>query len=362
MNERKDYYKLLGVSKDASVDEIKKAYRKLAIKYHPDKNQGNKEAENMFKEITEAYSVLSDENKRKEYDNPTSNFTSTTFGDVNMDDILREFGFNGGFGFNPFGGFRDFSNNSTENSRNYRGSSLKIAIKLTLKEVLNGCHKKIRYKCLVPCEDCNGTGSIGPIQFERCSTCGGTGQIFRQEGNMQIFTTCPKCGGLGKVIKNPCKKCGGSGLVEGYKEVEFDVPKGIGDGEQLIIHGEGNSSERNLGKNGDLIIVFAVESTDGIYYRGDNQNLLFEIKLSVIDAIIGCEKEFETIDGKKIIGKIKTGIKDGDKLRFKGYGLPYRNSKSRGDMIGVINIVMPKKINKEEKELLLKLRDKENFK
>ncbi len=351
MSERKDYYQILGVDKNATTDEIKKAYRKLAIKYHPDKNQGDENAANMFKDITEAYSVLSDEDKRNKYDNPSSNFDSSFFSDVNMDEILRHFGFGG-----SFGSFNDFNTQPK-----YKGRSIKITIKLTLNDVLNGCHKKIRYKCLVPCEDCKGNGAVGTVNLERCVECGGTGQIYRQEGNMQIFTTCPKCGGKGQFIKNPCKKCNGTGVIQSYNEIEFDVPKGVSEGEQLIINGKGNACGLNLGSNGDLIIVFTIEENDGKFYT-NNKDLVFEIKLSVIDAIIGCEREFKTIDNKKVIAKIPCGVKDGYQVNFKGHGLPYRGSDSRGDMIGVVNLIMPQNITNEEKELLLKLKEKENFK
>ena len=362
MAKRKDYYKILGVNNDASQDEIKKAYRKLAIKYHPDRNPDNKEAEDKFKEIAEAYSVLSDENKRKEYDNPSSAFNGPDFGDMDMEEILRHFGFGangmGHGGFDPFGDF--FGGQDNNEQRTVKGSSIRIRVEVTLEEVLNGCHKKIRYKCLVPCPDCNGSGANGQPQYERCPHCGGTGQIFNQRGNMQIITTCPHCHGRGQTLKNPCPKCNGNGLINGYNEVEFDIPKGVVDGMQLIINGKGNTPPHNHGVCGDLIVIITEKEHDTFIRHGND--LIFGLKVPIIDAILGCEKEVTTIEGKKLIGKIPEGVNEGYKLKIKGYGLPIYGGNQRGDMICVIRLLLPKKINSEERELLLQLQNKENFK
>lgn len=362
MGERKDYYAILGVSKDASQSDIKKAYRKLAIKYHPDRNPNDKEAEDKFKEIAEAYSVLSDETKRKEYDNPSSSFNGPDFGGMNVDEILRQFGFGGGGargGFDPFGGFGEFFGGGRQQTVQ-KGSSIRIRTEVTLDEVLNGCHKKVRYNVLVPCPTCGGSGADGNPQYERCPHCGGTGQMFTQQGNMQIITTCQHCHGQGKILKNVCHQCGGRGIVNEVKEVEFDIPKGVFNGMQLVISGQGNFPEHNQGIRGDLIVLIA-EKEHERYVRSEN-NLVFELSISVLDAILGCEKTVETIDGKTLSVKLPEGVEDGHKIRIKGYGLPIYGTEQRGDMVGVVKLSIPKKINKEERELLLQLKEKENFK
>lgn len=364
MAERKDYYAILGVTKEASQDDIKKAYRKLAIKYHPDRNPNNKEAEEKFKEIAEAYSVLSDEKKRSEYDNPSSAFNGPDFGSMNMDDILRQFGFGmdgmAHGGFDPFAGFDDMFTHSQRQQVQQKGSNIRVKVDVSLSDVLNGCHKKIRYKCLIPCDKCGGSGSNGAPQYERCPHCGGTGQLFRQEGNMQIITTCQYCHGQGKSLKNTCQKCNGNGVISSYKEVEFDIPKGVADGMQMIINGQGNAPLRNKGICGDLVVVIH-EKEDKNFIR-NKSDLFFELKIPVIDAIIGQEKELITIDEKTLLVKIPECVSDGHKIRVKGYGLPTYGTDKRGDMIGVVKIVMPHKITTEERNALIQIKEKYNFK
>lgn len=369
---KKNYYDILGLTdKERKLQGedfkkvLKKKWRAASIKFHPDRNPGNKEAEEKFKEIAEAYSVLSDENKRKEYDNPASAFSGTDFGGMNMDDILRQFGFGGDGrahgGFDPFADFSDFfGGGRARQQAPQKGSSIRIRTEVSLEDILNGCHKKVRYKCLVPCPDCGGSGANGQPQYERCPHCGGTGQIFSQQGNMQIITTCPHCHGQGKSLKNACPKCGGHGIVNDYKEVEFDIPKGVSEGMQMIINGQGNAPEHNQGVCGDLIVLIT-EKEHKHFTRSEN-NLIFNLNIPVVDAILGCEREFETIDGKTLSVKLPEGVEDGHKIRIKGYGLPIYGTDKRGDMIGVVRLSIPKKITKEERKLLLQLREKENFK
>ena len=360
MSDRKDYYAILGVSKDATQDEIKHAYRKLAIKWHPDKNQGDKAAEEKFKDITEAYSVLGDEEKRKEYDNPASSFSydGPDFGGMDMDDILRNFGFSD-MGFDPFNMFNHQAKKQRVNQV-IKGSNIRIQIALTYKDILNGCHKKIKYKVNEQCDECNGKGYVGEPSYERCPHCGGTGQMFRQEGNMQIITTCPYCNGRGKILKNPCKKCNDTGVYKKLVETEFDIPKGVKEGMQLIIEGGGNHPGNEKGIKGDLIVQI-VEKPDSVFKRF-NDDLHCDLTLSVIDAILGCEKEINTIDGSKISIKIKHGIEDGNKIRVKNYGLPIYQTNRRGDMICNVHLTIPKNINEKEKELLIELQKQEHFK
>lgn len=368
MAERKDYYAILGVPKDASQTDIKKAYRKLAVKYHPDKNPGDKEAERKFKEAAEAYSVLSDEKKRKEYDNPSStfNYTGPDFGNMNMDDILRHFGFDVGGGsmggFDPFSGMKSFFDMGRQGNAVQKGSALQVHVGVTLKEVLNGCHKKIRYKAMVPCEKCGGLGSDGDPQYSTCAHCGGSGQICRHNGPMQIITTCPHCGGQGRVLKNPCPKCGGRGIRQDMKEVELDIPKGVFEGMQFVLSGGGNAPEHNNGVNGDLIVVIMDAKEDKRFVRSGN-DVRFVIDVSVVDAILGCEKKISTIDGKTLSVSVPKGVHDGSVLRLRGYGLPdYNNPNVRGDIICAVSVSIPKTVNTDEEALLLQLREKEHFK
>lgn len=369
MGNRKDYYQILGVDKNATKDEIKKAFRKLSLKWHPDRNPNNKkEAEDKFKEIAEAYTVLSDDDKRREYDNPTSGFDGgPNFSDMGMDDILRHFGFgNSGpmGGFNPFGGFDSFfggSKSAKQEKVIRKGSSLKVKMNLSLTDILSGCHKKIRYKAFVLCDKCNGSGSEdNPPQYERCSRCGGTGQIFQEKGNFQVISTCPDCQGKGKIMKNPCHKCNGNGIYNSVTELDLDIPRGIYGGQSITIKGKGNAPLHNDGINGDLIVE--VHETEDNVFHHDGKNVFFELNIPVIDAILGCNKKIKTFDGKILEAKIKNGIENGQSIRFVGYGLPQYGDNKRGDLIGVANIIVPKKVNAEEKDILEKLKQSENFK
>ena len=356
MAERKDYYKILGVNKDASQDDIKKAFRKLSVKWHPDRNQGSKEAEEKFKEIAEAYEVLGDENKRKEYDNPQSQFefhsNGTNFGGMNMDDILRHFGMGG------FGGFDVHMQQQPQ-----RGSSIRIKVKMSLEDVLNGCTKKIKIKRYEPCTHCGGSGMTAESRKKTCKTCGGTGMAFSQHGFMSMQQTCPTCGGKGYIIENPCRYCNGHGVVENSNsEIEFTIPRGVENGMQIEYQGLGNAAPHGKGQNGSLIVL--IEFEEHAVFDVQGRDLVCNLDVSAIDAILGCNIEVKALNGKTIKVKIPQGTNSGQVFRFKGYGLPRYNMSigDAGNMIGVVNIITPKELNNKEKELLLQLKKEEHFK
>lgn len=356
MAERKDYYKILGVKKDATQDEIKSAFRKQSLKWHPDRNNGSKEAEAKFKEIAEAYEVLGSEDKRKEYDNPQSNFDfnmsgGPDFNGMGMDDILRHFGF-GGMDFG-FGGHR-------REPKNVKGSSIRLSIKLSLDDMYNGVTKKVKYNRFMPCDHCGGTGKTNKSKEKVCRSCGGSGFIFSQNGFMSMQQTCPTCGGKGKFVENPCKHCNGHGIEQKSCVEELKLNKGLLDGMNVILGGKGNFPPHGKGTPGDLIISIQVIPNDKFDIEGND--LYFPIELNVIDAILGCNVDVTTVDGKQLTAKIPSGTSNGHKLRFKGYGIPIYGSNESGDMYGIVKINMPKNITDEEKEILLKLKEHENFK
>ena len=348
----KNYYDILGVSKTATQDEIKKAYRKIAIKYHPDKNQGNKEAEEKFKEATEAYSVIGDEEKRKEYDNPVTSgnfksdfdFANFNFGHMNVDEILNSFGFG--------------SRNNAHIKYASKGSSKRIRLHLTLEEMYNGVRKTLKYNRKDKCNECDGVGSKDK-KTTKCNVCGGTGKIFNKNGFFQSITTCTHCGGSGVVFTNPCPNCGGKGIVDKQESIEIDIPKGAFQGMQLTVHKYGDAPLNMNGAYGDLIVE--VLDTPNDKYERDGHDLITKIEVPVIDAILGCTVNVETISGKKLSAKIPSGTEDGYMLRFKGYGMPIYGTSQYGNMIGVVKLKIPKKINNEENKLLTQLKNMENF-
>ena len=359
---RKDYYSILGVNKDASQDEIKKAFRKLSVKWHPDRNQGSKEAEEKFKEIAEAYEVLGDEKKRADYDNPASNFDFKTsggpdFGGMNFDDILKHFG-----GFGGFGGFDDLG--FTSRPKEVRGKSLKIKMKLTLEEILNGVEKKFNIKRLEKCEHCGGSGMTADSRKKTCKKCGGTGTVFNSSSDgfmtMSVRQGCPTCGGKGYVIDSPCTHCGGSGVVQKLSTISINIHKGMLPGTEIKYNGLGNAAPNGTGPNGDLYVL--IEEVPHDLFDRDGENLIFNIEVPVIDAMLGCDVTVPTIDGKKLTAKIPQGTVDGTTLRFKGYGLQAYGKSKRGDMLGIVKLTLPTKLNDEEREILSKLKESENFK
>lgn len=353
MAERKDYYKILGVGKNASQDEIKKAYKKMALKFHPDRNPNDKSAEAKFKEASEAYEVLSDPKKKEEYDNPKSTFEfhsngGVNFGGMSMDDILRQFGM-GGFGMNM-------------QQQSKRGSSIRIKVKVTLEEVLNGCTKKIKIKRYEPCTHCGGSGMTANSQKKTCKTCGGTGMAFSSNGFMSMQQTCPTCGGKGYVIENPCPYCNGHGVVENSSsEVQFTIPRGVENGMQIEYQGLGNAAPHGKGQNGSLIVI--IEFEDHPVFEVQGRDLVCNLEVPAIDAILGCDVEIGTLSGKAIKVKIPQGTASGQVFRFKGYGLPRYGTSigNAGNMIGIVNITVPKELNETERQLLKQLKQQPHF-
>ena len=369
---KKDYYEVLGVDKSASADEIKKAYRKLAIKYHPDKNPGDKEAEEKFKEAAEAYSVLSDADKKARYDQfghagveGAGPDFSGGFG--NLNDILNDlFGgaFGGGFGgFGGFGSGFGGGNAGQRQQRVYRGRDIRVRVKLTLEEIAKGVEKEISIEKSVPCQECGGKGAKSSSDIKTCSACNGTGQVQRVTnsifGQTVTYSTCQQCGGEGKVITNPCRTCGGSGLVRKRETIKVKIPAGVEAGMQLTIHGEGHAAKNN-GVNGDLLVV--IEEQEHPNLRREGNNLYYTKVISLPDAILGGETEIPCLDGPYKV-KIDAGTQSGTVVRLRGKGLPTVNGYGgTGDLYVKFAVWIPKKLDKDEKSLIESLRNKESFK
>lgn len=359
---KRDYYEVLGVNKDASDDEIKKAYKKMAIKYHPDRNPGDKKAEEMFKEAAEAYDVLRDANKRRQYDQFGHEGLggATGFGGagMNVDDIFSMFGdIFGGRGFGGFGGF----GGERYSRPMYRGKDQRLKIELDLLEIVNGTTKKFKLKNDVVCEHCHGSGSEDG-QVSTCPTCNGSGYVVRTQqgifGLMQSQSVCPECHGEGKVIKNKCHICHGEGIKQGETIVEVNFPAGLSEGMVLTLEGKGGAGRRN-GVNGDLQIIIKEKPHETLVRDGND--LVYNLLLSLPQAILGDTMEVPTVDGKAKI-TIEPGTQPGTILRLKGKGVPevqgYRNS--RGDEIINISIYIPETLSKDEKEFFQKMRKSDN--
>lgn len=364
---KRDYYDVLGVTKGADAEEIKKAYRKMAIKYHPDKNQGDKAAEEKFKEAAEAYEVLSNPDKRARYDqfghaaNASSANGGAYGGSMNMEDIFSQFGdiFGGG---SPFDSFFGGSRQSSGGRRAVKGSNLRIKVRLTLEEIANGAEKKIKVNKQIICKTCDGTGAKDRSSFQTCKTCGGSGAVRRVTntilGQMQTTSTCPTCNGEGSIITSKCNVCHGDGVVRGEETISINIPAGVSEGMQLSMSGKGNAAPRG-GVPGDLIIL--VEEIPHETLKRDGNNVVYDLHISFVDAALGTSVEVPTIDGKVKI-KIDPGTQGGKMLRLKSKGVPEVNSYHRGDQLVHVNIWTPKALNREEREMLEKLQESPNFK
>ncbi len=360
---KRDYYDILGVSRSADEKEIKSAYRKLAIKYHPDKNPGDHEAEEQFKEAAEAYDILSNPQKRQRYDQfgHAGNSASGGFGGgggMNMEDIFSQFGdiFGGGHPF--FGG----GGGQRGGRRVARGSNLRIKVKLTLEEIAKGVEKKVKVNKQVVCHSCDGSGAKDKSSFHTCKTCGGSGSVRRVTntilGQMQTTSTCPTCNGEGVEITAKCTTCRGEGLERGEETIAINIPAGVSEGMQLSMSGKGNAAPRG-GVPGDLIIL--IEEVPHESLKRDGLNVIYDLYINFVDATLGTSVEVPTIDGKAKI-KIEPGTQGGKILRLKGKGIPEVNSYHKGDQLVYVNIWTPKAVSNEEKELLNKLKESPNFK
>lgn len=371
---KRDYYEVLGVSKDASEDEIKKAYRKIAIKYHPDRNPGNKEAEEKFKEAAEAYDVLHDSQKRQQYDQfgfngpggGTGGFGGfSSAGGFSMDDIFSMFGdvFGGHGGFSGFGS--GFGGGGQRRAAQQRGSDLRLKVRLTLQEIATGVTKKFKVKRDVACNHCHGSGAEGSGGHETCPTCHGSGVVTRTTqslfGMMQTQSVCPTCGGEGTVIKNKCHYCGGSGVVKGEEVVEIKIPAGVSEGMIVNVPGKGNTGRHN-GTPGN-IQVYIEEEPNTTFVRDDN-DLIYNLLLDFPTAALGGNVEIPTIDGGKVRIKIESGTQPGKALRLRGKGLPAVQGYGRGmgDMVVNISVYVPKTLSSSEKKALEEMQQSDNFK
>jgi molecular chaperone DnaJ len=361
--EKRDYYEVLGVSKSASKEEIKKAYRKQAIKYHPDKNPGNHEAEEKFKEAAEAYEVLSNDEKRSRYDRfghagvggAGNGFAG---GGMTMEDIFSSFG--DIFG-DAFGGFGGFGGSRRGGRRVNKGSNLRVKVKLNLKEISGGAEKKIKVNKYITCNSCGGTGAEDQNSVTTCSTCHGSGHVTRVTntflGQMQTSSVCPNCGGEGKTITRKCTSCYGEGIVQGEEVIKINIPAGVGKGMQMTVSGKGNAPRRG-GVNGDLLVVIDEEDHPELIREGND--LIYNLFISIPDAILGTAVEIPTVDNNVKI-KIEPGTQAGKILRIRGKGLPEVNGYGRGDLLVNVNVWIPKKLTREEQKLIDKLRESDSF-
>jgi molecular chaperone DnaJ len=365
---KRDFYEILGVQKSASQDEIKKAYRKVAMQFHPDRNPGDKSAEEKFKEAAEAYEILSDQDKRSQYDRFGHAGVSGNgrggygHGDMSMDDIFSQFG--DIFGDDIFGSFFGGGGRSGKGgsrARGIRGSNLRIKIKLNYEEIAKGASKTVKVKKYVLCNTCGGNGAKDKGSVQTCNTCGGSGQVRKVTntflGQMQTVTTCPTCSGEGTTITNKCTQCKGEGRVYGEETVTLEIPAGVQDGMQLSLSGKGNVGERG-GAPGDLIVLIEEEAHPQL--QRDGLNVIYDLHLSFPDLAFGTQVEVPTIDGKAKI-KIPSGTQSGKIFRLKGKGFPGINSYERGDQLIHVNVWTPQHLSAEEKAILEKLKNSENF-
>ncbi|HKK41583.1 MAG TPA: molecular chaperone DnaJ [Bacteroidales bacterium] len=360
---KRDYYEVLEVSKQATKEEIKKAYRKQALKYHPDKNPGDKTAEENFKEAAEAYEVLSNDDKRARYDRfghaGVGGAASNGFGGTHMtmDDIFSSFGDIFGDAFGGFGAF----GGSRRSRRVNKGSNLRVRVKLNLQEIAKGTEKKIKVTKYDTCQTCGGTGAADASSLSTCSTCHGTGHVTRITntllGQMQTSSVCPSCGGEGKTITKKCPDCYGEGIVQKEDIIKINIPAGVGKGMQMTVGGKGNAARRG-GINGDLLVVIDEEDHPDLIREGND--LIYNLFVSIPDAVLGTHVEVPTVDNKVKI-KIEPGTQPGKILRLRGKGLPEVNGYGKGDLLVNVNVWIPKNVNKDETKLIEKFRESDSF-
>lgn len=365
MAEKRDYYEVLGVSKNATDDDLKKAYRKKAIQYHPDKNPGDKEAEEHFKEVAEAYDVLSDPQKRSRYDQfghaGLGGAAGGGFGGggMSMEDIFSRFGdLFGGFG--GFGRFSDMGGGSRRRVR--RGSDLRVRVKLSLADISKGVEKKVKVKKQVVCSKCRGDGTEDANGKTTCQTCHGSGVVTRVSntflGAMQTQSTCPTCHGEGEIITKPCSKCKGEGVEIGEEVISFHIPAGVAEGMQMSVNGKGNAAPRG-GVNGDLIVVIAEEPDPNLIRNGND--LIYNLLISVPLAIKGGSVEVPTIDGRAKI-RIEAGTQPGKMLRLRNKGLPSVNGYGTGDQLVNVNVYIPESIDAKDEQAIAAMETSDSFK
>jgi molecular chaperone DnaJ len=370
---KRDYYEVLGLSKNATQEEIKKAYRKQAIKFHPDKNPGDNEAEAKFKESAEAYEILSHQDKRARYDRyghagvGGASGAGGFGGGMSMEDIFENFGdifgsaFGGGGG-GGFSGFGGFGGSRQRGRRVNKGSNLRVKVSLSLADIAHGVNKKIKVNKYIECDSCGGNGAKDASSYSNCATCHGTGQVTKISntflGQMQTTQTCHVCGGDGKTITNKCTKCHGEGIVKDSEVISLDIPAGVGEGMQLSVSGKGNAARRG-GVNGDLIVLIQEEKHPDLVRDGND--LIYGLYLNFAEATLGATVEIPTVDGKVKI-KIEAGTQPGKILRLRGKGLPEVNGYGKGDLLVNLNVWVPRNLTKEEKKTVEQLGNSENFK
>lgn len=369
MAEEKDYYKILGVEKTATADEIKRAYKKVAIKYHPDRNPGNKEAEEMFKKAAEAYDVLRDPDKRARYDqfgaagvDGAGGFGGFGGQGMDLNDIFSHFG--DIFGDMGFGGFGGFGGGQRRGRPQYKGGDLRLKVKLSLQEVASGVVKKFKVRKKVTCSACHGSGCEDGHQPETCPTCHGSGYVVRSQrsmlGMVQTQQPCPDCGGAGTIIKHKCKKCGGEGIVDGEEIVEINIPAGVAEGMVVNVPGKGHAAKRG-GIPGDIQVLIEEEPNPELIR--DENDLIYNLLLTVPQAVLGDSVEIPTIDGRARI-KIAPGTQPGTALRLRGKGLPAVQGYGygTGDIVVNISVYVPETLSGDEKKAFEKMAGSDNVK
>jgi len=355
---KKDFYDVLGINKNSSPEQIKSAYRKLAIKYHPDKNPGDKVSEDKFKEASEAYNILSDQEKKQNYDNfghaafeNGGGRQNGDFGGADFSDIFEDF-------FGDFGGRGRGRGRGRKNSSS-RGADLRYDLSISLEEAYQGKKQDIKFSTTEKCNTCKGNGSKPGHSPDICTTCGGNGKVRSNQGFFTVQQTCPQCAGSGEEITNPCRDCNGQGNKQASKKISVTIPKGVDDGTRIRLAGKGEAGARG-GASGDLYLFINV-SSHGLFKRSD-ENLFFEFPVSIADAALGTTIEIPTIDSGKAKIKIPDGTQNGKRFRLKGKGMPYMRGSGNGDLYVQINTEVPISLNKEQKELLEKFREIENEK